>query len=234
MNVEADVAPMAEAGQEHYIDRIMHRYLTTAETLTEAIFGLLMAMTITNTLWYVLDVSESQLAATAFVAALGCNIAWGLADGTLMVLRDYYDRARFARMLERGKGDLSEDDLHSELEDSVIGVLDAEGQKDIEDALLRYAAKKGQLEYRLRARDLLDVLVCVALNVLMVFPIVLPFALLPTAKDAILASNAIGITILFCIGFAWAKDSFRNRLTAGAVMALIGMALATILVLLGG
>jgi hypothetical protein len=223
-----------EKAKEPYIDRVMHRYLTTAETLTEAIFGLLMAMTITNTLWYVLDVNESQLAATAFTAALGCNIAWGLADGTLMVLRDYYDRARFARMLQEKDGRPAEDDLQSELDDSIIGVLDREGQKNIEEALLQYAGRKGVLDYRLRARDGLDVLVCVVLNVLMVFPIVAPFAIMPTAKEAILVSNAIGIIILFFIGFAWARDSFRNRLLAGAVMALIGIALATVLVLLGG
>lgn len=212
----------------------MHRYLTTAETLTEAIFGLLMAMTITNTLWYVMDVDERQLAVAAFTAALGCNIAWGLADGTLMVMRDYYDRARFAHMLEEGQRRLHEDDLRSELDDSIIGVLDKEGQERIEDALLNYGEKRGVMDYRLRARDGLDVIMCVALNVLMVFPVLLPFALLPTPEDAILASNAVGIVVLFMIGFAWARDSFRNRLTAGAVMALIGMTLAMVLVLLGG
>ncbi|MEI6797373.1 MAG: hypothetical protein WCK39_10965, partial [Methanomassiliicoccales archaeon] len=124
------------------LDRVLHRYLTTAATLTEVVFGLLMAMTITNTIWYLLDVGRQQLAMSVLVATLGCNIAWGLADGTLMVLRDYYDRARFARMLERGKDGVDEDDLHSEIGDSIIGVLDEKGQAQVEKALLSYAAKE--------------------------------------------------------------------------------------------
>ncbi len=216
------------------LDRVLHRYLTTAETLTEVVFGLLMAMTITNTIWYLLDVGRQQLAMSVLVATLGCNIAWGLADGTLMVLRDYYDRARFARMLERGKDGVDEDDLHSEIGDSIIGVLDEKGQAQVEKALLSYAAKEGDLDYRIRLRDGLDVIMCVVLNVLTVFPIVLPFALLPSPEDAVLTSNAIGIAMLFLIGFAWAKESFRNRLLAGGLMALIGFALLTVLVVLGG
>jgi hypothetical protein len=216
------------------LDRLLHRYLTTAETLTEVVFGLLMAMTITNTIWYLLDVSKQQVAVSVLAATLGCNLAWGLADGTLMVLRDYYDRARFARMLERGKGAVNEDDLHSEIEDSIIGVLDEEGQEQVEQALLRYAAKEGALDYHVRLRDGLDVVMCVVLNVLAVFPIVLPFAILPSPGDAVLASNAIGIVMLFLIGFTWAKASFRNRLLAGGLMGLIGFALLTVLILLGG
>lgn len=216
------------------LERVMHRYLTTAETLTEVVFGLLMALTIANTIWYLRAVDRDQVAMVVLVATLGCNIAWGLADGTLMVLRDYYDRARFARMLARGKEGVDEDDLRSEIGDSIIGVLDEKGQEQVEKALLRYAAKEGTLDYSLRLRDGLDVIMCVVLNVLTVFPIVLPFALLPSPGDAILASNAIGIAMLFLIGFAWARESFRNRLLAGGLMALIGFALLTVLVALGG
>ena len=108
------------------------------------------------------------------------------------------------------------------------------GQEEVKKVLLRNASKEGRLDYSLRLRDGLDVLMCVALNVLAVFPIVAPFALVAKPEEAILASNALGIAMLFLVGFAWAKASFRNRLLAGGVMALIGFALLTVIVVLGG
>ena len=66
--------------------------LDPVERITEVIFGLLMAMTFTGTI----SVATADQAAerTMMLAALGCNLAWGLADAVMYLLRALVERTR--------------------------------------------------------------------------------------------------------------------------------------------
>ncbi|WP_150689023.1 hypothetical protein, partial [Pseudomonas fluorescens] len=66
--------------------------LDPVERITEVIFGLLMAMTFTGTI----SVATADQAAerTMMIAALGCNLAWGLADAVMYLLRALVERTR--------------------------------------------------------------------------------------------------------------------------------------------
>jgi VIT1/CCC1 family predicted Fe2+/Mn2+ transporter len=68
------------------------RVLDPIERVSEAIFGVLMAMTFVGSL----SVASSgrEEARTAMIAALGCNIAWGLTDGVMYVVATLTERTR--------------------------------------------------------------------------------------------------------------------------------------------
>jgi VIT1/CCC1 family predicted Fe2+/Mn2+ transporter len=70
----------------------MKRVLDPVERVSEIIFGVLMAMTFIGAL----SVAESgrQDVRTAMIAALGCNLAWGLTDAVMYLVATLTARTR--------------------------------------------------------------------------------------------------------------------------------------------
>src|SRR5262249_14762860 len=73
------------------VDRVMnplrpiHRHLDPADTLGELIFGIIMVLTFTIGA-RLLGPEEPLDSRELLVAAIGCNIAWGIIDGFLYLL----------------------------------------------------------------------------------------------------------------------------------------------------
>jgi VIT1/CCC1 family predicted Fe2+/Mn2+ transporter len=70
----------------------MKPVLDPVERVSEIIFGVLMAMTFIGAL----SVAESgrQDVRTAMIAALGCNLAWGLTDAVMYIVATLTERTR--------------------------------------------------------------------------------------------------------------------------------------------
>ena len=71
--------------------------LDPLERTTEVLFGVIMVLTFTSSI----SVVEGGQAETReiLVAALGCNIAWGIVDGAFYLMASFVQRARGVRML---------------------------------------------------------------------------------------------------------------------------------------
>lgn len=74
----------------------VHRYLDPGERLSEVLFGLIMVLTFTSTARATLGDSEDS-ARELLIAALGCNIAWGVIDGGMYIMSAMLDRGVEAR-----------------------------------------------------------------------------------------------------------------------------------------
>ena len=82
--------------------RFVHRYLDPGERLGEILFGLIMVLTFTSTARATLG--EEGSARELLVAALGCNIAWGIIDGGMFIMSAMLERGReaVARAVDSG------------------------------------------------------------------------------------------------------------------------------------
>lgn len=79
------------------------RVLDPIERVSEAIFGVLMAMTFIGTLSVASGGREEVR--TAMIAALGCNLAWGLTDAVMYLVAILTERTRERTLLrEQGRG----------------------------------------------------------------------------------------------------------------------------------
>ena len=101
---------MARSGEEK-----RRRILDPVDRVTEVIFGLLMAMTFVGSLS--VATAGREEARTMLIAAFGCNLAWGLADAVIYLLRTWTERTRNRTLLrslqaEAGPGDLAGCDFH--------------------------------------------------------------------------------------------------------------------------
>src|SRR6476619_8534244 len=76
--------------------------LSPADRVSEMLFGLLMALTFTGAV----SVAESGNAAirTMFLAALGCNLAWGLVDAVMYLVRAVTERGRLITLVRAVQG----------------------------------------------------------------------------------------------------------------------------------
>ncbi len=100
------------------------RVLDPIERSSEVLFGLIMALTFTGTL----SVAEAdrEEVRSMLVAALTCNIAWGLVDGVMYVVTALVQRAREAgpgRIDPRPRGYLHADDFRGALGVFLLVVL---------------------------------------------------------------------------------------------------------------
>jgi hypothetical protein len=83
--------------------RFVYRYLDPGERLGEILFGLIMVLTFTSTARVALG-AEEITARELLIAALGCNIAWGIIDGGMYVMSAMLDRATTARERAAAEG----------------------------------------------------------------------------------------------------------------------------------
>jgi hypothetical protein len=95
--------------------RFVHRYLDPGERLGEIVFGLIMVLTFTSTARATLG--DEQGPRELLLAALGCNIAWGIIDGGMFIMSAMLERGRTEQARARTAGQipqritLSADDL---------------------------------------------------------------------------------------------------------------------------
>jgi len=77
----------------------LNRYLDPAESLAEILFGLITVLTCTLGASLLAGIERESLRAT-LIAALGCNIAWGVIDAALYVMGNVFARSRNGRLLQ--------------------------------------------------------------------------------------------------------------------------------------
>lgn len=210
------------------------RVLDPVDRVTEVIFGLLMAMTFTGTISVATSGQEAER--TMMIAALGCNLAWGLADAVMYLLRTLIERTR-----------------NRTLRTNLLGAKDAAaGQALIAEALpARLAAAAGPEELESLRRRLVDyssmpvqprlgwddfrgAVGVFLLVVLSTFPLVVPFLLLDQTALAVRLSNLVGLVVLFLAGWILARYAGAKPWVGGVAMAVTGAVLIVAIIALGG
>ncbi|MEL7935674.1 MULTISPECIES: hypothetical protein [Pseudomonas] len=210
------------------------RVLEPVDRVTEVIFGLLMAMTFIGSL----SVASSgrEEARTMLIAALGCNLAWGLADAVIYLLRTWTERTRSRTLLARLQGASEAEKGRSLIADllppRIAAAADAEVLEMLRARLLRDASRP--VRSRLDLEDFKGALGTFLLVVLATFPLVVPFLLIDRTAVAIRASNMVALAMLFAAGWMLARYSGGNPWVGGGAMAVVGTVLTLAIIALGG
>ena len=208
--------------------------LSPVDRVSELLFGLFMALTFIGAV-SVAEAGRQEIRAM-FAAALGCNLAWGLADAVMYVIRTVTDRGRSLTLIR-----------------NVRAAADAEtGRRLIESSLTHVAAglvSKAEIE-RIRGQivalpsvperptltknDLFAALGVFLIVVAATFPVVLPFAMFEDVGTAKALSRTIALAMLFIGGLALGRYAGYGSWKAGLMMAGLGTALVAAIIALGG
>ena len=201
---------------------------------SEVIFGLLMAMSFIGSISVATDGKEEVR--TLLVAALGCNLAWGLVDAVMHLVATKTQMRRNRLLLGKLRAGADPATGRALLADEMSGPLAVsigdEGLEQLRQRLanLPLAARRRDIT----ARDLGDAVVVFFLVVLSTFPVVIPFMLIDDTARALLLSRLVAVATLFIAGAALARYSGGNIWLNGLLMATIGAVMMAAIMALGG
>jgi VIT1/CCC1 family predicted Fe2+/Mn2+ transporter len=215
------------------VSEYQKRPLEPVERFSEAIFGLIMVLAFTSSL----SVAESgrQEVRRMLVAALACNVAWGLVDGVMYVLTAIVGRARRALVFQgirAGDPATARAIVLAALPEGVAAITD-EAEADRMVARVR-ALPEPPLQSRFTVADLRGAVGSCLLVVLATFPPTIPFLLVEDPVRALRMSNGLALACLFLAGYWLGKETGVRAWRLGLAMMLVGSALVALTIALGG
>jgi len=217
---------------------LMHRYLDPASSMAEVLFGLIMTLTFTLGAGIIIEDEGREGARELLIAVIGCNIAWGVIDGALYLVNEWFDRGRLRRLGQAIRGASDEKTAKS----LVAGELD-ELLEDV-TAVPEREALYARIAANVRAKpprantvgrsDFMGAFTSFLLVVLTSAPAAVPFLLFDDARFALRISNAILLAFLFVTGYFWARFTLGKPWLVGLTLLVGGFVLVAVAILLGG
>jgi VIT1/CCC1 family predicted Fe2+/Mn2+ transporter len=208
------------------------RLLDPIERVSEVMFGLIMAVTIVGSLS--IATAGRQDVRSVMIAALGCNLAWGLVDAVMYLVRTLTERKRnvaLARRVIGAAADTARGAIASALPEHVAAMVGESELEGMRQRLLASQLSRGGL----RGQDYFAAIGIFLWVVVATFPVVIPFFLTDDAAVAMQVSRMITLVMLFIAGNVLGRYAGHARpVVTGLMMLLLGAALITAVKALGG
>ena len=215
----------ADGGRERLLDPI--------QRISEVLFGLIMAVTIIGSLS--IATADRSEVRTVLVAALGCNLAWGLVDAVMYLLNTLTERSHNLALAARvRKMDAAEGRrLFAEsLPEHLAAVTGPDELEGMRRRLLALPAANGAA---LRGKDFLAAIGIFLLVVIATFPVVVPFMLADDVAIAMRNSRIVTLGMLFLAGYLLGRYASHPRPgVTGLATMLLGAVLIVTVMALGG
>jgi hypothetical protein len=221
-------------GENTVASKTREPVLNPVDRVSEMLFGLFMALTFVGAV-SVADKGDAQIRAM-FIAALGCNLAWGLVDAVMYLVRTVTDRGRLLTLIRsvRGAADaetgcrLIEGSL-SQVAAGLVSTAEIEAMRGRIVALTALPARP-----KLNRGDLIAALAIFLIVVASTFPVVLPFMIFEDIGMAKNVSRAVALAMLFAGGLALGRYAGYGSWKVGFLMAGLGTMLVVAINALGG
>lgn len=216
---------------------IFARNLSDGERLGELLFGLIMTLTFTLTAGFVVGDGQDAVR-ELLIATIGCNIAWGIIDGGLLVIGNAFRRGQLAllgqALRQSDRPDQAEAMVAAEIGEMVDPLVAPGDRDDFYRYIARHVRNKPAERTGMRLEDWLGAAVMFVMVVISSVPAALPFVLIDEPWLALRVSNGILLLMLFLIGWRWAGYTTISRWRAGLTMFAFGGLLVAVAIALGG
>lgn len=210
------------------------RPLEPVERLSEILFGLIMVLTFTCSI-SIHEAGQEEVK-TMLVAAIGCNLAWGIIDAFLYMLACFIVRGHSINALQSVRSTIDRDVAHRVIANAMPPLLASVTSRDALEEMRAKLTQLPELASRPEVtkedwRGGLAVFLAVFLST---FPVVIPFLLITNAVRALRISNGIAVAMLFLNGYAFGRYAGYRPWRMGLWMAIIGASLVALTIVLGG
>lgn len=208
--------------------------LSPVDRISEMLFGLLMALSFVGAI----SVAESGATEiqTMIRAALGCNLAWGLVDAVMYLVRTATDRGNRLTLLHGVRAAADPETgrrlIERSLERAVAGLFSSVEVEAIRGRIVALPSLPARAQ--LGWLDLRSALAVFLIVVGATFPVVLPFLWIDDIGAAKNASRAIALAMLFLGGLALGRFAGYGSWKVGVMMAGLGTLLVGAILALGG
>jgi VIT1/CCC1 family predicted Fe2+/Mn2+ transporter len=213
------------------------RHLSAGERLGELLFGLIMTLTFTLTAGFVVG-EDREAVRELLVATIGCNVAWGIIDGGLLILGRVFDRGRAARIGRAIRAGADEQQaiaaVAGEMDEYVEHVTTPQSRLALyRDIVQQVRASTGQ-GTGVRGEDWLAAVGVFLLVIFASIPAALPFVFIDEPWRALRVSNGVLLALFFVIGWRWASYTTIPPWRAATSLTLFGVAMVVAAIALGG
>jgi VIT1/CCC1 family predicted Fe2+/Mn2+ transporter len=203
------------------------------DRVSEMIFGLFMALTFVGVVS--MATADREEIRTMLIAALGCNLAWGLVDAVMYLVRTIADRGRLltlTRSIREADAEAGRRILHEALSTPVAKLMSTTEIEAMRGRLLALVDLPARP--RLMRGDFLAAFGVFLIVVASTFPVALPFVFIEDAGTALFVSRAIALAMMFMGGLALGRYAGYGSWKTGFMMAGLGTVVMVIVVALGG
>ena len=201
---------------------------------SEIMFGLFMVLSFTGTLS--VATAGREEVRTMLIGAIGCNIAWGLVDAVMYVLRCMVTRGRQAALERAVRAAARPEDAHRLIAGDMLSLGGGMGATELEH-VRRWIIGRPPEEApsaRMTGTDLRGALGVFLLVFASTFPVVLPFIFMGDLVEAKRLSAVIAIGMLFLCGFNWGRYAGLRPAWVGVTMVVLGILIEAVVIALGG
>jgi VIT1/CCC1 family predicted Fe2+/Mn2+ transporter len=208
--------------------------LSPIDRVCELCFGLFMALTFVGAVSVASPGGEDP-GRVMFYTALGCNLAWGLADGVMYLVRTLTQRARRLSLALAIRADKDPARGVALLRSELAGVMRTlVSDAELEAIRARVAAlPEVPAKARFIASDFAAAATIFVLVTVATFPVALPF-LVMEMPGAMLASRILTLVMLFGCGMALGRFAGGGAWKAGFALTIVGCILTAAIIALGG
>ena len=189
--------------------------LDPVDRVCELCFGLFMALTFVGAVSATTDGPDAGR--LMFYTALGCNLAWGLADAVMYLVRTLTERGRRLRLALAVRADPDAARGVRRLRDELDGVM----RTLVTDAELEAVRARMAGLHELPSKPGLDARDW------------LPFRVFEP-EPALVVSRVLTLVMLFGCGLALGRHAGGGGWKSGLVMTVLGVALTAAIIALGG
>lgn len=237
---------MSGAGEtKGWSDRLIFEHISPTQAAVEFFYGLLMAMTLSNTLRLaLLGTPVEEVVFIVSVAIIGCNTAWGIADGAVSVLTSHFQNLYYYRKVKQikdGKDHEAARELASEVLSEALteiheDILDEETRRRMADVAIQAIKRKEIAKPVVGHTQWMAATWCVILNISAALPFLAIYQLAPFLGLNLvnLVANIVGAALLYFLGRFLDRRLGNGSRRTGLVMVGLGMFMLAIIVALGG
>jgi VIT1/CCC1 family predicted Fe2+/Mn2+ transporter len=228
----------------HFIIRRPTDYLYPHERLVEILYGLVIALTITSAVRVITGGGTLDIKLMV-TTSLGAGLSWGIIDAMLYILVVMFQKHRYTRIASKISSAKDESEalatIQEDLEDSLVGTLDAEDQKSVYRLVLHAQRRSSKANYihqpkyiSITREDVFGAGQVFFAMLLATLVVVVPLLIIEPPHLAVLTSNIVAFVVLFIVGFSWAKHTNIRKTLFGSVLVSLGVAIVGISLILGG
>jgi VIT1/CCC1 family predicted Fe2+/Mn2+ transporter len=214
--------------------RLFGRVLEPVERLSEILFGLIMALTVTSAVS--VATADQMTIRTMLIAALGCNLAWGIIDAGMYLMARLGERGHNAVVAQAIRKAADREQAHhiiaAELPPVFASIFQTAQLEEVRQHISQMPSSGAHPA--LTRRDWQGAFGVFALVVAATFPVVIPFVVVGDARVALRISNVLAVASLFPCGFLFGRHAGLPPWRTGLVMVVVGAALVAIAIALGG
>ena len=196
-------------------------------------------MVLTVTLGAGLEIPEGREGVRQLLlAAIGCNLAWGIIDAVMFILNSVTVRTgkmRLVHAVQRAPdGSAALALIQTEIEPELQELLDPQQADAFSRSVLEHIARAKVTKKLLTKDDLYGAFACFILVFVSCLPAAIPFLVFAEPRVALRVSNFLSLALLFAVGWKWGRYTGDKPWTVSSVTVALGLVLVTIAIFLGG